>query len=330
MTHDGPASTPGPPLPRLNRPAGPGTLTGGAHGTTHGGPAGSGTVVSSAHGTTHGGPAGPGTLAGGAAHGTAAGGLAGRVALVTGAARGIGAAVTRALAAEGARVVGADLDLPAVRRLATQLRRAGHDAHARALDVRDTAAVQEVVAGIEDTVGPVDVLVNVAGILRVGPVLELDDSAWQELLDVNLGGVVRCSRAVAGPMAARRRGAIVTVASNAAGVPRMHMAAYAASKAASAHFTRCLGLELAGSGVRCNVVSPGSTDTAMQRMLWDSPGAAEATVRGRPELFKTGIPLGRIAAPDDIAAAVLFLVSDRARHITMQDLYVDGGAALHV
>ena len=258
------------------------------------------------------------------------GGFAGRTALITGAAHGIGAAVARALAAEGARVVGTDLDLLGMRRLVTELRHCGYDAHGRALDVRDTAAVEAAVAEVEDVVGPIDVLVNVAGILRAGPVLDLDDDAWRELLDVNLGGVVRCSRAVAGPMASRCRGAIVTVASNAAGVPRMHMAAYAASKAAAAHFTRCLGLELAGSGVRCNVVSPGSTDTRMQRMLWDSPGAAEATVRGRLDLFKTGIPLGRIAAPDDIAAAVLFLASDRARHITMQDLYVDGGAALHV
>jgi 2,3-dihydro-2,3-dihydroxybenzoate dehydrogenase len=258
------------------------------------------------------------------------GGLAGRTALVTGAARGIGAAVTRALAVQGARVVGADLDLPGVRRLAEDLRRCGHDVHGRALDVRDTAAVEDLVGGVEDTIGPIDVLVNVAGILRTGAVLDLVDGAWQELFDVNLGGVVRCSRAAAGPMAARGRGAIVTVASNAAGVPRMQMAAYAASKAAAAHFTRCLGLELAGSGVRCNVVSPGSTDTTMLRMLGESPGAAEATVRGRPELFKTGIPLGRIAVPDDIAAAVLFLASDHARHITMQDLYVDGGAALHV
>ncbi|GAA3191495.1 2,3-dihydro-2,3-dihydroxybenzoate dehydrogenase [Dactylosporangium siamense] len=258
------------------------------------------------------------------------GGLAGRTALVTGAARGIGAAVTRALAAQGARVVGVDLDLPGVDRLAGDLRRRGHDVHGRALDVRDTAAVEDLVGAVEDTLGPIDVLVNVAGILRTGAVLDLVDGAWQELLDVNLGGVVRCSRAVAGPMAARGRGAIVTVASNAAGVPRMRMAAYAASKAAAAHFTRCLGLELAGRGVRCNVVSPGSTDTPMLRMLGDSPGAVEAAVRGRPELFKTGIPLGRVAAPDDVAAAVLFLASDHARHITMQDLYVDGGAALHV
>jgi 2,3-dihydro-2,3-dihydroxybenzoate dehydrogenase len=234
------------------------------------------------------------------------------IALVTGAAQGIGEAVVRAFTGAGIEVVATD-------------RRAGH---CRAMDVRDAAAVQRVVREVEESVGPIDILVNVAGVLHVGPVLDTTDDDWSGVFDVNAGGVFRVSRAVAAYMVERRRGAIITVASNAAGVPRMQMAAYAASKAAAAHFTRCLGLELAGSGVRCNVVSPGSTDTEMQRRMWTTPDDAIRTVAGRPDLFKVGIPLGRIADPDDIAAAVLFLASDQARHITMQDLYVDGGAAL--
>ncbi|MGH3239893.1 MAG: SDR family oxidoreductase, partial [Spirillospora sp.] len=107
------------------------------------------------------------------------------------------------------------------------------------------------------------------------------------------------------------------------GVPRGGMAAYAASKAAAAHLTRCLGLEMAPHGVRCNIVSPGSTDTPMLRAL----GAGDV-IAGDAAAFRTGIPLGRIAAPADIAEAVLFLLSERARHITMHELYVDGGAAL--
>ncbi|MFD5456818.1 SDR family oxidoreductase, partial [Streptomyces olivaceus] len=129
------------------------------------------------------------------------------------------------------------------------------------------------------------------------------------------------------------RGAVVTVASNAAGVPRAGMAAYAASKAASVMFTKCLGLEVAPLGVRCNTVSPGSTLTEMQRAMWEhAPGGAEAGRRGVIEgdlaAYRTGIPLGRIAEPADVADAVVFLASDRARHITMHDLYVDGGATL--
>ncbi|GAA3934164.1 2,3-dihydro-2,3-dihydroxybenzoate dehydrogenase [Actinoplanes auranticolor] len=245
---------------------------------------------------------------------------AGRLVLVTGAAQGIGAAVVRAFARDGCRVVATDLQDPGVRDQA--------GVHQRVLDVRDAAAVATAVRDVEESLGPVDVLVNVAGVLRTGPVLECSDADWREVFAVNVDGVFHLSRAVARHMAVRRRGTIVTVASNAGGVPRMAMAAYAASKAAAAHFTRCLGLELAGSGIRCNVVSPGSTDTPMQRGLWTGGADAATTIAGQPAQFKAGIPLGRIAEPEDVADAVLFLCSDRARHITMQDLYVDGGAGL--
>jgi 2,3-dihydro-2,3-dihydroxybenzoate dehydrogenase len=252
----------------------------------------------------------------------------GRLALVTGAAQGIGAAVVRALAHDGIRVAATDMNGPGLRGLVAELTRAGHEVHGLALDVRDTAAVSKTVQEIEGCLGPIDILVNVAGVLHVGPAVETTDADWHAVFDVNATGVFRLSRAVARHMAGRRRGAIVTVASNAAGVPRMDMAAYAASKAAAVHFTRCLGLELAGSGIRCNVVSPGSTDTPMQRGMWTDGAGAASIVAGRPDLFKVGIPLGRIADPADVAAAVVFLVSDGARHITMHDLYVDGGATL--
>jgi 2,3-dihydro-2,3-dihydroxybenzoate dehydrogenase len=245
---------------------------------------------------------------------------AGRLVLVTGAAQGIGAAVVRAFARDGCHVVATDRQNPGVRDQP--------GVHQRVLDVRDAAAVATVVRDVEESLGPIDVLVNVAGVLRTGPVRACSDADWREVFAVNVDGVFHLSRAVAGPMAARRRGTIVTVASNAAGVPRMAMAAYAASKAAAAHFTRCLGLELAGSGIRCNVVSPGSTDTPMQRGLWTGGAGPATTIAGQPEQFKAGIPLGRLAEADDVADAVVFLASDRARHITMQDLYVDGGAGL--
>jgi len=251
-----------------------------------------------------------------------------RLALITGAAQGIGAAVVRALAREGLRVVATDMNAEGLCGLVTEQTVAGHEVHGRVLDVRDTTAVTRAVQEIEDTLGPIDVLVNVAGVLRVGSVLEATDTDWQVVFDVNAFGVFRLSRAVARHMVGRRRGAIVTVASNAAGVPRMNMGAYAASKAAAAHFTRCLGLELAGSGIRCNVVSPGSTDTPMQRGMWTEGTDAAATVAGNPQAYKVGIPLGRIADAEDVAAAVVFLASDAARHITMHDLYVDGGATL--
>ena len=131
-------------------------------------------------------------------------------------------------------------------------------------------------------------------------------------------------------MASRGEGAIVTVASNAAAVPRWHLAAYSASKAAAAAFTKGLGLEVSQHGIRCNVVAPGSTDTAMLRDLYegDAERARAASIGGAQESFRVGIPLGRLSSPDDVAEAVLFLLSDRASHITLQTLTVDGGASL--
>lgn len=106
------------------------------------------------------------------------------------------------------------------------------------------------------------------------------------------------------------------------------MAAYAASKAAATMFVRCLGLELAPSGIRCNIVAPGSTLTPMQTGMWADENGAAKVIAGSPESFKSGIPLGKLATPEDVAEAALFLLSARAGHITMTDLYVDGGATL--
>jgi 2,3-dihydro-2,3-dihydroxybenzoate dehydrogenase len=252
----------------------------------------------------------------------------GQTAMVTGGAQGIGAAVVRALAGGGAQVAAVDVNEVAVCRLAHRLTACGRRVVGHAGDVRHTSAVEELVAAVERDLGPIAILVNVAGVLRTGPVTEMTDDDWRTVFEVNAGGVFRVSRAVARRMVPRRSGCIITVGSNAAGVPRMHMAGYAAAKAAAMHFTRCLGLELAGYGIRCNVVAPGSTDTDMLRSMWTSPADADRVLAGSLDLHRTGIPLGRLGRPEDIADAVLFLASDRARHITMHDLYVDGGAAL--
>ncbi|AGP37158.1 2,3-dihydroxybenzoate-2,3-dehydrogenase [Sorangium cellulosum So0157-2] len=251
-----------------------------------------------------------------------------RVALVTGAAQGIGEAVARALAARGAAVAALDANRERLDAVVADLTAGGRRAAAFAADVSDGEAVDGVVDRVERELGPLDILVNVAGILRVGPVLELSDDDWERTFAVNTRGVVNVSRAVARRMTGRASGSIVTVGSNAARTPRVHMAAYAASKAATTMFTKCLGLELARYNIRCNVVSPGSTDTPMQRALWTDGRGARAVIAGSPEAFKLGIPLNRIAETEDVAAAVLFLASDQARHVTMHDLCVDGGATL--
>ncbi len=255
-------------------------------------------------------------------------GLAGRIAIVTGAGGGIGAAVVRALHAEGARVAALDIDGPAVERLARDVGASGAAVMGLRVDVADAQAVEAAISTVESAWGPIDLGVNVAGVLSTTLVVDTDDETWTRVFDVNTRGVFHVGRALGRRMAPRRRGAIVTVSSNAAGVPRHGMAAYAASKAAATMFTRCLGLELAPMGIRCNIVAPGSTMTAMQTGMWRDATGADQVIAGSPGTFKAGIPLGKIAEPEEIADAVVFLLSDRASHITMADLYVDGGATL--
>jgi 2,3-dihydro-2,3-dihydroxybenzoate dehydrogenase len=245
-------------------------------------------------------------------------------ALVTGAGRGIGAAVARALAADGVPVAVTDRDGGAARDRAAEL---GGACLGLEVDVTDGAAVEAAFDRAEEELGPVTMLANVAGVLHTGSVADLDETAWDACLAVNATGVMHACRAAARRWSTRDAAprALVTVASNAAGVPRTGMAAYAASKAAALAVTRVTGLELAGHGVRANVVCPGSTDTEMLAGMTSDPGAL---VGGSPASWKLGIPLGRLAQPDDVAATVAFLLSDAARHVTLQTLYVDGGASL--
>jgi 2,3-dihydro-2,3-dihydroxybenzoate dehydrogenase len=252
----------------------------------------------------------------------------GRVALVTGASGGIGAAVVRRLAERGTRVAAVDVNETELAARVGQLREKELDVTAFPTDVSSSESVADTVARVERELGPIEYLANVAGVLRPGLVLSTSDEDWNLTFAVNVRGVFNTSRAVAELMVRRRSGAIVTVASNAAAVPRVGMAAYGASKAAATAFTKSLGLEVARYGVRCNVVAPGSTDTEMLRALWTDDSGPSKTLDGDAGQFRVGIPLGRIATPDDIAGAVLFLLSSEARHITLQDIQVDGGAAL--
>ncbi|AIR99406.1 2,3-dihydro-2,3-dihydroxybenzoate dehydrogenase [Streptomyces glaucescens] len=256
--------------------------------------------------------------------------MEGRIALVTGAAGGIGEAVVRALAAHGARVVAVDRNAERLREIAKSVGEDGGRAEAFVADVTSSADVEALVEDVETTVGPIDYLVNGAGVLRMGEARKLTDEEWAVTFAVNTSGVFFTSRAVVNRMVPRRRGAIVTIASNAAGTARTEMSAYAASKAAATMFTKCLGLEVAKHGIRANLVAPGSTDTPMLSSMWQDESSARASIEGVPDAYRVGIPLGRLARPEDVAEAVVFLLSDKAAHITMHDLTVDGGAALGV
>lgn len=272
------------------------------------------------------------------------------VALVTGAAGGIGRAVVDALLAEGCRVVATDVDEAGLRQLAggggsapvaddAPLGASALDApprpdavrerlRTRVMDVTDEARVAEVVAETEGEWGPIERAALVAGIIEVAPALDTSPAVYRRILEVNAFGVFVVARAVGARMAEHGAGAIVTVASNAALTPRVGMTAYGASKAAASMITRTLGLELARSGVRCNVVCAGSTRTPMQLRFQKEIGGDAPVVEGSLADFRTGIPLGRIAEPADVADAVAYLLSDRARQITMTELVVDGGASL--
>ncbi len=163
----------------------------------------------------------------------------------------------------------------------------------------------------------------------MGATDELSSDARQQTFAVNVGGAFNLFRQTMAQFRRQQGGAIVTVASDAAHTPRIGMSAYGASKASALKSPALsVGLELAASHVRCNVVSPGSTDTDMQRTLWVSDDAEQQRIRGFGEQFKLGIPLGKIARPQEVANTILFLASDLASHITLQDIVVDGGSTL--
>ncbi|CAM3230477.1 2,3-dihydro-2,3-dihydroxybenzoate dehydrogenase [Paracoccus aminovorans] len=250
-------------------------------------------------------------------------GFQGKTAIVTGAAGGIGRSVVAALVQAGARVTAADT-------LAALEAAPVPGVPNRVLDVRDGAAAEALVAEVEAENGPLGLGVHAAGVLAIGPLLDLDPREWDRVIGVNTTGTFNVTRAFGRAMARQGKGAIVAVSSNAAGIPRLNMGAYAASKAAATMTIRCLGLELAGQGVRCNIVAPGSTLTPMQTGMWTEDGGAgeRAVIEGSLEAYRTGIPLQKLATPEDIAGAVMFLLSDQSGHVTMADLYVDGGATL--
>ncbi|WP_449283109.1 SDR family oxidoreductase [Leucobacter sp.] len=251
-----------------------------------------------------------------------------RAVVVTGAASGIGRSAALHLAAAGCAVAAMDRDADRLAGVVAELARAGSpEALALPVDVSEAAGVASAMGRAVEAFGRLDGLVSAAGVLEPGGLGDTTREAWQRHLDVNVTGVFTVLQEAAPRL--RDGGAIVVVSSNAAHVPRTGMLAYAASKAAASALTRCAGLELAARGVRCNVVEPGSTDTPMQRTLWPDPElGARTAIHGDPESYRVGIPLGRIGAADDVAGLVCFLLSDAARHITLQRITVDGGASL--
>lgn len=250
-------------------------------------------------------------------------GLSNKVAFITGAGGGIGQALTRLLLNAGTEVIATDLNSDVLEELPSH-----SQCHKRLLDITDANSIALLIDQCKHEFGSLDFCVNVAGLASFNGIEESDIDLWDRIMNVNLRGVFLVSKAVAELMKVQRSGNIVTVSSNAAAIPRYKMSIYAASKAGATMFTRCLGLELAEFGIRCNIVAPGSTLTRMQTDMWQNGVDRDAVIAGAPEAFRTGIPLRKLAEPEDIAQAVIFLLSDQSNHVTMADLLVDGGATL--
>ncbi|VTU27474.1 SDR family NAD(P)-dependent oxidoreductase [Variovorax sp. RA8] len=239
-----------------------------------------------------------------------------RAVIVTGAGRGIGRAIARRFAAAGDAVWFTDLDSDAAR-AASDAAEGGLCFWAR-MDVRDPEAIARVVGEVEARRGGVDVLINNAGRMTQGPFQATPAGAFQDMLDVNVGGLFHCVRAVAPRMVERRRGSIINIASVSAqrGGGAVGNVWYGTTKAAVVAMTSGLARELGPSGVRVNAISPGVVETDMVRTFM-TPQVRERVL--------TRFPLGRLATVDDVARMALFLASDEAAFVTGQTVAVDGG-----
>lgn len=240
--------------------------------------------------------------------------LTGRVAIVTGASRGIGRAVALRLGAAGAAVVAAARERHADAVVA-EIVGFGGRAEAASVDVTDAASVDRMVGLALERLGRVDVLVSNAGIARDQLLLRMKREDWDAVLATNLTAAFTCTQAVLRPMIKQRSGRIVCLGSVVGQTGNAGQASYAASKAGLVGFAKALAREVASRGITVNVVAPGLIDTDMTRAL-----AAETR-----EAWAAQIPLGRLGAPEDVAAAVCFLASDEASYITGQVLAVNGG-----
>ena len=244
-------------------------------------------------------------------------GLSGRVCVVTGGGSGIGRAVALAFGREGALVAVLDRDAAAASAVAAEVQALGARAEAIRCDVGDPASVAAAAARSVEVLGPCDVLVNNAGILRGGLMAETPLETWNEVLAINLSGCFVASQAFGRQMLAQGKGSIVHLASIAATFPTANAGAYSVAKAGVAMLSRQLAMEWGPQGVRSNAVCPGMTLTPMTVAAYTSPG--------QTEIRNKAVPAGRIGRPEDIAEAVLFLASDRSDYTNGAELTVDGG-----
>jgi len=243
------------------------------------------------------------------------GDLSGKGALVTGASGGIGAAIARALHGAGAAVALSGTREGPLDALAADL---GERAHVLACDLSDPQAVEALPGRAAEALGAVDILVNNAGITRDGLFLRMGDADWQAVLDVNLTAAMRLARGVLRGMMKARWGRIVNITSVVGATGNPGQANYVAAKAGLTGLTKALAAEVASRGITANCVAPGFIETAMTDKLDEAQRAR----------ILAQVPIGRMGAPGDVAAAVLYLASPGAGYVTGATLHVNGGMAM--
>ncbi len=243
--------------------------------------------------------------------------LTGRIALVTGSSRGIGLALARGLGEAGARILLNARDAARTEAAAQALRDDGLDALACPFDVTDPQEVADGLANCEQLMGPLDILINNAGIQRRGPLLDMPEETWAEVLDTNLTAVFRVGREAARRMASRKRGKIINIASLMSEVARPGVAPYAAAKGGVRLLTRAMCVEWAPLGINVNAIGPGYFATELNADLV-ADATFDAWIRART-------PAGRWGRVDELVGAAVFLASDAASFVHGQVLYVDGG-----